>query len=171
MRAALHPATRTLLGLCLGVGLLVGVAACGTTAHSKPIVLPTGTTLSVTLTTDARVYKVAQPIGVTVHNTSATAYFMTDGHSACTTVQLQQLVSAVWQNVLPCDTGQQPQLLQLAPHSSQPFTLAPGNAPGNPNAWAPGVYRVALTLSQRSDLSGQTLQVYSDGIQVAAPAQ
>lgn len=168
MRATPHAALRLLLPMCLSIGLLVGIAGCGTLARSRPLVLPTGTSLSVTLTTDARIYRAVQPIGVTVQNASGTTYYVTDTHSSCTIVQLQQLVAGAWQAVLPCTTGQPPQILALPPHASQPFTLAPGNASGNPNAWSPGVYRIALSLSAHTDGSGQPTMVYSNGIQVTA---
>lgn len=171
MRATPHSATQALLPVCLGIGLLVGMTACGTAARGKPIVLPTATSLSVIVTTDKLAYQVAQPMGVTVQNAGGSVYYVTDNHTACTIVQLQQLIAGAWQNVLSCSTGQPPHILEMPPHSSQPFTLAPGNATNNPNAWAPGVYRVALSLSTHPDGSGQPILVYSSGFQVAAPTQ
>ena len=158
---------RTLLEACLCFVALVGAAGCGSQGGHH-IVLPPGTTFSVMLTTDRPTYGVSQPIGVTVQNTSGTAYYAQDGRSACTIVALQELVRQTWRDEMPCVSGQSPTILLVAPHSSVPFTLAPGNALDDPNSWAAGIYRVALIVNTKPDNTGSAIQVYSAAFQVSA---
>ena len=153
----------------LPLALLVTLvtAGCGTT-HTTPVVLPTATAQSVTLTTDFTTYSASQAIGVTVTNGSKRAYFAPDNHSECTVLQLQEQVRGVWTDVMSCNTGQPVTVLQVTPGPGVPYTLAPGNAKGNPNAWDPGVYRVALLLGTKADGSNLTTAVYSAGILIKA---
>lgn len=152
---------------CLLGAALFGATSCGINAQYHPVALPTGTTFSVLLTTDRNHYGINQPIGVTVQNTSATTYYAADSQSACTIVQLQQLIKSDWQNVMPCTTGQSPTVLLIAPRSSVPLTFAPGNTNDDPNAWQPGTYRVALPVLTKPDSSGPMIQIYSAAFQVS----
>jgi hypothetical protein len=120
------------------------------------------------LITDRQSYEASQPIGVTVQNTSGTAYYAQDGQSACTILALQELIKQTWRDEMPCASGQAPTVLLVAPNSSVPFTLAPGNAPDDPNAWAAGIYRLALILNTKPDATGSTIQVYAAAFQVGA---
>jgi hypothetical protein len=119
------------------------------------------------LATDRAGYGVSQPIGVTVQNSGATGYYAQDGHSACTILELQQLVRGKWLDEMPCTSSQPPNLLVVAPHSSVPFTFAPGNARGDPNSWALGIYRVAMVLRTAPTDAVNIIQVYSTAFQVA----
>ena len=168
MRMAPLPTGRLLLGIFLGVALAAGATACGTASKSQPLILPTASASQVTLTADFALYRASQPIGVTVQNLASTTYYALDGHSECTIVQLQLEVGSSWQNVMPCSTGQPPQVLQVAPHTSVPFTMAPGDSPDNRNLWAPGIYRVVLQLATTPTASAMALQVYSAGFQISS---
>lgn len=142
-------------------------AGCGTT-HTQAAVVPTATQFSVALTTDFPSYSASQAIGVTVMNNAKHAYYAVDTHTECTFLQLQEQIRGVWTNILPCNTGQQADVLEIAPGASVPYTLAPGNAHDSPNAWDPGVYRVAVLLGTKADGSNLTTSVYSAGFQVRA---
>lgn len=156
-----------LLAACVSTAVLASIAGCGAPRqHVQQTPLPTATTLSVRIATDRSQYGISRPIGVTVQNTSGTTYYATDGHSACTIVQLQQLVKGVWQDMMPCASGQTPNVLTVAPRLSEPFTLAPGNNPNDANAWTPGIYRVALSANAKPDNTGQEIQAYSAAFQV-----
>jgi hypothetical protein len=166
MRAARPTARRLVLGVCLGIATLAGVAACGSKSTAKPVFLPTGSTSSLVLSADRATYGASDPIGVTLHNTGGQAYYALDGHSACTILRLQQQVGGSWQDVMPCTNGQPAKVLQIAPRSSVPFTFAPGNARGDPNAWTAGVYRVAVDVRTSASGSGPTATIFSAGFQV-----
>jgi hypothetical protein len=143
-------------------------AACASTSVHIATVLPTATHVSVALSTDFTDYHAGQAIGVTVSNAAPVAYFAIDTHSACTIVTLQELVRGQWVSVMPCLTGQPPHVLVIASRSSVPYALAPGNASGNPNAWDPGTYRIALAYGARSDgLDANSHLVYSAGFFVS----
>jgi hypothetical protein len=158
---------RRALAICLVSAALAGAAACNAGSQRHPAPLPTGTSFSVSVTTDRAYYGINQPIGVTLQNTSATSYYAADGKSACTIVELQELIKGAWQDEMPCATGQAPTILLIAPHTSVPFTLAPGNARDDPNSWQPGTYRVALVLLTKPDPSGSTVQIFSAAFQVS----
>ena len=147
--------------------LAVGAAGCGTSTTTR-VAVPTATKLSVTLTTDFATYSVSQAIGVTVTNAGQRALYAVDNHTECTVLQLQEQVRGVWTTIMPCDTGQPVNVLEVAPGPGVPYTLAPGNAPGNPNAWDPGVYRVALLLGNTADGSDLTTAAYSAGFVIEA---
>lgn len=143
------------------------VNACATTARSTAIVIPTATSANIIVTTDFTTYHAGQAIGVSVRNVSPSAYFATDAHTACTIVTLQQSLRGQWVSLMPCQSGQSAHVLLIAVHSTVPYTLAPGNAAGNPNAWAPGVYRIALAFGLRPDGSDAGDHVvYSAGFTV-----
>jgi hypothetical protein len=168
MRMVPLPARRLLLGIFLGVALVTGATACGTASHHQPTILPTASASQVTLTSDFTLYRASQPIGVTIQNTGSATYYAVDGRSECTILQLQLQVRSSWQNVMPCSTGQPVQVLQVAPHSSVPFTLAPGDSSDDRNLWIPGIYRVVLQLASTSNASAATQQVYSAGFQISS---
>lgn len=146
---------------------LSALAGCGSAA-SNPSAVPTATRSSITLTTDFPSYSASQAIGVTVHNGTSTTYYAADNHSECTIIQLQERVHGAWVDMMPCSTGQQPNVLAVPNGSSVPYTLAPGNAHDSPNAWDPGTYRVALTLGTNADGSNLSTLVYSAGFVVRA---
>lgn len=153
--------------LPLALLLALVAAGCGST-HITVVTVPTATHLSVTLTTDFASYSVSQAIGVTVTNAGKRALYAVDNHTQCTILQLQEQVRGAWTDIMPCNTGQPVNVLEVAPGSGVPYTLAPGNAHGNPNAWDPGVYRVALLLGTKADGSNLTTSVYSAGFVIKA---
>src|SRR5579859_6589663 len=102
-----------------GFVLILALAACGST-QARPTVVPTATEFSVTIATDFSAYNSSQAVGVTVRNGGAHIYYATDDHSECTIVQLQERVNDTWVNVMPCTTGQQPIVLEVAPGAGVP---------------------------------------------------
>lgn len=156
-------------GLLSATALVLALLAAGCgSAHTAAVVLPTATRSSVAITTDFASYSVSQAIGVTVMNSAKVAYYGADNHTECTVLQLQEQVRGVWTDILPCATGQQADVLEIAPGAGVPYTLAPGNAHDSPNAWDPGVYRVALLFGAKADGSNLTTTVYSAGFQIHA---
>jgi hypothetical protein len=147
---------------------MLALVACGSVARSVRQPLPPGTTLSLAVTTDLPMYDSARPIGVTVRNASSATYYVRDRQSECTIVQLQMLVHSTWQTVMPCGSGDPVHTRVITPHLTEPFTLAPGNAPGDPNLWTTGVYRILITASTSADGSGHSIIIYSAGFQIAA---
>lgn len=149
----------------LGALLLVALAACSST-KAQAVTIPSASSGDVTLTLDRTSYKDSQPIGVTVKNTSKKiTYYATDGHTACTFLQLEQYVPATkgWVAVSNCSNSQQPLVRMLPANADEPFTLAPGNVPNDPNRWQTGLYRVSLTMSTQPDVTGKTITAYSAG--------
>lgn len=167
-------APRTIIAL-LGVGAALGalgaLAGCGTVARTTAAPLPSGSAGSVTVQTDTTVYSVSQPIGVTIHNGGKTTYYAQGGQSECTLIQMQRQVGSTWQAVMPCTSGEQASRAAVTPGLVEPFTLAPGNATDNPNAWVPGVYRFAVQVTASADGKGTATLIYSPGIRIIAPSQ
>jgi hypothetical protein len=162
--------TRVVLRTALHTALLVGIlglVACSSKG-STLITRPTATTGDLTLTLDRATYTSHQPFGVTVNNTSKTSYYAKDGLSACTYLQLEYYDSTkkTWLSVDGCSRPYAQHVLLLAPTSSLPFTLAPGDSSTDQNAWVPGVYRVSLRYGPASDGSGNLSVVYSTGFVV-----
>lgn len=166
MRVRRNGGVEKLLAACVSAVVLASMAACGASRPHIQAPLPTATTLSVRVTTDRAQYGTSRPIGVTVQNASGTAYYATDGHSACTIVQMQQLVRGAWQDIMPCTSRQPPNVLTISAKLSEPFTLAPGNDPHDANAWLPGTYRVTLLVNTKRDSTGQAIQAYSAGFRI-----
>jgi hypothetical protein len=160
-------AAAVVLGAILS--LLLALAACGSATHTSLAPLPAGSSGSVTLQTDVSSYSTSQPIGVTLHNSGKSTYYVQTGQSECTPLQLQLQVGTGWQNVMPCPSSQQPQSSAVTPGLTEPFTFAPGNAPGDSNAWEPGVYRFALQLTTSANGSGTATLVYSPGFRIVSP--
>jgi hypothetical protein len=165
MRAAAHMLGRTMAWIGLGAVAAVALLACGTAGQSAA--LPTATRLSVGVATDRPSYRTDQAIGATVTNGGAVTYYARADRSGCTILELQRLVAGAWRDQMPCGQRQQP-ILALAPHGVEPFTLAPGNSPGDPNVWLPGTYRVALVVGVQSDGADASIHVYSAGFTIAA---
>jgi hypothetical protein len=154
----------------LVIGIIPLLATCaGSSAKSVTIPIPTASSGAVTLTPDRPSYTTHQPIGITVANTGKTPYYAKDGLSACTYIQLEWYDAAkqTWTPVDGCTGVNTPAARLIAPNSSLPYTLAPGDSPTDANAWVAGVYRVALTFSKSQDLSGSATTAYSTGFQVS----
>jgi hypothetical protein len=151
---------------CIGALFL---AACSTGAANL-IATPTATSGDVTLTPDRTSYGAHQAIGVTVTNNGKAGYYAKDGLSACTYLQLEFYDTSrkAWVAVDGCSSPNPPQVRLLAPSTSLPFTLAPGDASNDPNAWVPGIYRVSLRFGTAVDGSGTLVVAYSSGFQITS---
>jgi hypothetical protein len=160
-------AVRGLGGLAT-LAVLMAVVGCGTAQRrsTTPITVPTASAGTLHLASAYPVYQVSAPIGITVSDTGSTTFYSLDSYSSCTIIHLQRSVKGGWQDVLPCASGQRPSVVAIAPTSTIPYTLAPGDAPGNPNAWVPGIYRAVLMVSTRSDGANPTVVAYSTGFRV-----
>lgn len=154
------------------IGIVViaaSLAACSTPTRTSKVILPAQTTGVIQLTADRSLYTTTQPIGITVTNTSKTAYYAVTGRSACTFLQLQEYnqKQATWVSVLGCNSVDTPVVRVIPASVSVPFTLAPGLIPASsPNLWETGVYRVALQYSQQGDGITAPQVAYSQGFQV-----
>ena len=160
---------RALVGMLIMLIVLIvlaGTVGCATASHRAATPLPTGTAQSLSLSTGQTVYHPYQPFGITLLNASSGTYYALDGHSDCTIVELQMLVGADWQTIMPCSSASPPRALAISAHLAEPFTFAPGNARDNPNAWATGTYRVLLSVATKPDGTGGALVVYSAGFRV-----
>ena len=137
--------------LILAATLLL-FSACASNSTLHPITEASATTGPVTVTTNLASYTTSDAIGVTVTNTSKTAYYTRNGKSACTVVQIERFNAATgkWTPVDACAAGQQAQPLTIAASSSIPYTLAPTSA-SDANAWQAGTYRIVLTYSTQAD--------------------
>lgn len=158
---------RWLACVMMGLAILLGLAACSSST-AKSIPAPTATPGDITLVPDRVVYTPTEPVGITLKNNASKAYYAFDGRTACTFLDFQEYVPAkkAWAFVNPCTTGQPPQAFLIPAGASEPFTLAPGNAPTNPNQWQDGTYRVALTYNTQQDGKGTSQIVYSPGFVV-----
>lgn len=149
------------------LGTVCVLAACTGRANGIPPA-PTASSDDITLTTDRTSYTVHQPVGITVTNNGKTSYFARDGFSACTFIQLEWYDPGkkAWVPVVGCSSVNPPQVRPLTPSASLPFTLAPGDAPNDTNAWVVGLYRVSVRYGTAADGSGELKTAYSAGFQV-----
>ncbi|MFI5273645.1 MAG: hypothetical protein ACHQ4H_11485 [Ktedonobacterales bacterium] len=148
--------------------LLATLAACSQSPGKRAALsTPTGGAIQITL--DRAGYSSAEPLGVSVTNTSKTDFYALDGRSGCTYLQLEffDTTHSVWAPTLPCTPARQAAPLLLAHGMSEPFTLPPGNASDNGNQWATGTYRIALQYGTQSDASGDMQIAYSAGFQIS----
>lgn len=160
-----------LMGFIGLLGLVaVGLVACSSDGSTSAAALPTATSGAISIMVDRASYSTSEPIGVTVVNRGHTTYYAVDGRSGCTYLQLQQYNQSkkMWVSVDGCTTsGITPQPQVIGKLSSLPFTLAPGDAPGNMNTWIPGLYRVVLQYGTKSDGSDASQLAYSAGFRIA----
>jgi hypothetical protein len=149
------------------LGTLFILAACTGRAAGVPPA-PTASDDDITLTLDHTSYTTHQPFGITVTNNSKISYYARDGLSGCTYLQLEWYDPGkkAWVPVFGCSSVNPPQARPLAPASSLPFTLAPGDAPNDTNSWVAGLYRVSLRYGSAADGSGTLKTAYSAGFQV-----
>jgi hypothetical protein len=155
--------------LALLAALFLMLAGCSSSG-GRLITPPTATSGNLTLALDRQSYGVHQPIGVTVTNGGSTGYYAKDGLSACTYLQLEfyDTTKNTWLGVDSCTSPNAPQVRLLAPSASLPFTLAPGDSSNDPNAWVPGVYRIALRYGTASDGSGSLAAAFSPGFRITS---
>jgi hypothetical protein len=130
--------------------------------------MPTATPGEVTLTLDRSAYTPNLPFGITLKNNAKTTFYAYDGRTGCTFLELQEFVAAkgAWTPVNLCTTGDPPKPFAIPGSVSEPFTFAPGNAPGDANSWQDGTYRVVLTYNTQQDGTGTSQIVYSQGVVV-----
>jgi hypothetical protein len=90
-----------------------------------------------------------------------------DGKAYCTILQLQQYSTQqkAWVAVDRCRDKAPPHVLAIRAGMSEPFTLAPTSG-GDPNAWATGTYRIALTYSPHDDGATDAQTAYSQGFDI-----
>lgn len=161
--AAVVLISRSLI-VCTALLLLVGCSGKST----GQIAPPTATPGDISVAVDRASYTHSQPVGVTVANKSKTNYYAKNGLSACTYLQLEfyDTTKKAWLGVDGCTVVTAPHMLLLAPSSSLPYTLAPGDSSNDPNSWVPGVYRISLRYTTSSDGSGAVTVAYSAGFNV-----
>jgi hypothetical protein len=130
--------------------------------------LPTATSDSVQLTLQNAKLGVNEPIGVLVKNTGTTDVFAIDGQAACTILGMQQYSSQqnAWTPVDVCHDTAQPHVVIIRAGMSEPFTLPPVSA-NDPNAWASGTYRIALTFSPSPDGKTSAKVAYSEAFVIS----
>jgi hypothetical protein len=153
--------------LALGVIVALSLAGCSSSiANNLPV--PTATPGQITLTPDRSAYTPSQPFGITLKNNAKTTFYAYDGRTGCTFLELQEFVATkgAWTPVNLCTTGDPPQVFAISGSASEPFTLAPGNASGDPNSWQDGTYRVVLTYNTQQDGTGTRQTIYSQGFMV-----
>lgn len=145
---------------------LFGLAAgCKTTGHTTAT--PTATKTTVQITLQNAQFSVNEPLGVLIKNTGSTDVYAMDGKASCTIIELQQYVTETksWVPVDLCRDNTPPQVLVIRAGTSEPFTLAPVSA-GDPNSWASGIYRIALTFSSSTDGTSSATVAYSQGFTI-----
>lgn len=145
---------------------LFGMAAgCKTTGHT--IASPTATKTTVQITLQNAQFSVSEPLGVLIKNTGSAHLYAVDGKASCTILELQQYATQTksWVPVDQCRDNTPPQVLVIRAGMSEPFTLAPVSA-GDPNSWAPGLYRIALTFSRNPDGTSSATVAYSQGFTI-----
>ena len=145
--------------------LLGGLTGCKISSSAAPV--PTATNTVVVLTIQNARFGVSEPLGILVKNAGKTDIYARDGLASCTVLQLQRYDSQkkAWISVGRCLDTVQPRVLLIRAGMSEPFTLAPGSTE-DPNAWAPGAYRIALTFTAQSDGKSATQVAYSRGFTI-----
>ncbi len=142
------------------------LAGCKTLTAN--IALPTATKAAVAITLQNLEFDTSEPLGILVKNTGSADVYALDGLSGCTVLQLQQYDSdkKAWVAADRCHETIQPRVLLIRAGMSEPFTLAP-NSPGDPNAWASGTYRIALTFTTQSNGASSTQVAFSPGFTIS----
>ena len=151
------------------VAVALVFASCGSsTARVAVQTLPTPTAGLLVVSVDRSSYGPSEPIGVTVLNTSKQILYATDGRSGCTFVQLQQYDSSTgkWLSTVGCDQPYSPKVREIPAGLSEPFTIAPGNSPSNPNMWVPGIYRVGVEYGLQADGVGPQQVAFSAAFRI-----
>ena len=160
---------RFLLGALGLIASLAIAALSGCASTNVPSGFrPTATTAQIVVAVDQTAHTTHTPIGVTLANTGTAVYYGLDGRSGCTLIQLQRLDtdSGHWVSVDGCSPTQTARVLEIPALVTEPFTLPPGSS-SDPNAWQPGLYRVATAYSPNPDgISGESA-AYSAGFRIS----
>ena len=157
------------LPLVLGGIVLLSLLAGCKLRDSSAIVQPTATKIAVEITLQNTRYGVSEPLGVLVKNTGSADVYALNGQAACTILQLQfyDTQKSGWVRIDLCRDSAQPQALVVHAGMSEPFTLAPGSS-ADPNAWATGSYRIALSYSAKPDGTSAPQVAYSQGFTITS---
>lgn len=144
---------------------VVGTGCQSSTGNAQ--VVPTATKGNVVITLDRDSYGPSQPFGVTVTNNGKKNYYAVDSHSTCTILEVQIYLpdKKQWATLDPCLSGATPRPILLKADQAVPYTFAPLSA-SDPNAWAPGTYRVMLAYSANADGTTDAAVAYSRGFTV-----
>jgi hypothetical protein len=141
----------------------------GCKSHGSLDALPTATSDSVQLALQNAKFGTSEPVGILVTNTGKTDVYAVDGQAACTILGMQEYSSQqnAWTPVDVCHDNAQPHVVVVRAGMSEPFTLPPASA-NDPNTWASGTYRIALTYSD--SLAGKTASkvAYSQAFIIAS---
>jgi hypothetical protein len=159
--------------LLVGLALPILLVACGVTessgtrvggtnsspssVHTGPLTTPsaasrgpsaTGTSGKVTLLLDKTSYAPGSAAIVTIENGLSSQIVVTDHHTSCTYVQLEQQVAGQWQQVGKCRLMTPTRLVDLPEGSATPQRIS---IPTGPEA--AGTYRVTLRYSNSTAYS------------------
>lgn len=147
--------------------MIVMVAGCKTSTQT--VAQPTATTATIQITLVNTTYGASQPLGILIKNTGKSDVYALNGQAACTFLQIQvyDAQKKDWAAVDRCRDIVPPTALVIRAGASEPFTLAPTSA-SDPNAWAPGVYRIALAYSAQPDGKSDAQTAYSQGFTIAS---
>ncbi len=151
-----------LLAAC-GVTTTAGTSVEGTStivtptgvASGTPSRLPTATTATgakpggVRVVLDKTAYAPGDPVTVTIENGLSVQIEVTDHHTNCTFVELEQQQSGTWQLIGACKLMTATRLVELPAGSITPQKIG---IPTGPNA--PGTYRVLLRYGAVGDTQG-----------------
>jgi hypothetical protein len=159
----------------LRISLLLFSAFCavaiftGCRTDSNAVAQPTATKTSVAISLQNVKFMVSEPLGILVKNSGSKTVYAVDGKAYCTMLQLQQYSTQqkVWVAVDRCRDKAPPHVLAIRAGTSEPFTLAP-TSDGDPNSWAPGTYRIALSFSMHDDGQTEAQTAYSQGFTITS---
>lgn len=141
----------------------------GCKSHGSLDTLPTATSDSVQLALQNAKFGTSEPVGILVTNTGKTDVYAVDGQAACTILGMQEYSSQQnsWTPVDVCHDNAQPHVVVVRAGMSEPFTLPPASA-NDPNTWASGTYRIALTYSDSLDGKTASKVAYSQAFIIAS---
>jgi hypothetical protein len=164
----LKPLWRRHLPFALSVAFVL-VLLTGCKSHGSLDTLPTATSESVQLVLQNAKFGTSEPVGILVKNTGKTDVYAIDGQAACTILGMQQYSSQQngWTPVDACHDNAPPHVVVVRAGMSEPFTLPPVSA-NDPNAWASGTYRIALTYSASLDGKTASKVAYSQAFTIAS---
>ena len=153
------------LGALCALVLLVLLAGCRATTST--VAQPTATKTTVVISLQNVKFMTSEPLGILIKNTGSKSVYAVDGKAYCTILQLQMYVPQQknWVAVDRCHDKSPAHVLAIHGGMSEPFTLAP-TSDGDPNAWATGTYRIALTYSSHDDGATDAQTAYSQGFDI-----
>lgn len=136
---------------------------------SSAIAQPTATNLTIEITLQKANYGVNEPVGVVIKNNGKSDVYALDGQASCTILQLQQFDAQKhdWVRIDTCQDNTPAHTLAIHAGMSEPFTLAPGST-ADPNSWATGSYRIALSFSAKPDGVSSAQVAYSQGFTITS---